>query len=830
MKQDASTTGGPLPASEDVGTEPSKKKSWRDDDPEAHKYTMLQAIGFNTMNMFGTGPLITIPYCINAVSPAGPQAMIGYTVAVIACACDSLVWSEISTMWPQSGGSYVYLRQLFGPQTWGRLASFMFIWQFFVSGPAEVASGFIGIAEYMTYFNEGALSYWPRVGIALFALVLCFGLLFRGVHDIGRVTLVLWAVTIFSMVYTIPAGFSDWDAENLRMPPGALSNPKGAVWAIAAATRFGVYDMSGYYDVCFMGGEVKNPRRTMPISCIVTCVVVGIIFILVYLAVLGHVPWQYMVEIYGDPHANPPGIMSIFTESRSGPGMAYVMTLVVAVTIFGSVFSVLCGFGYLPYAAAKDGTFFAIFAHESEYFPGLADYSLMSVCFLSAIWCFFELEIVVNAMTTMMVAVMFIGQAVGLLYYRYTVPEDEQAPGWRMPLFPLPVILQIVIFSFIWITTDSVLLWGSKDPVLEMSIAFLAVGLVLFLVRARLCQEWPFVDPPSEEDLEHAAKELVDEDSEEDALAAEDEPEERVEAQHHAAEVPAVPERVCGCGQHLLPDSRFCRMCGVRWVKLQPSSLEDISLDFIFDDEPGLAEAAPTRRDDDVEEGAPAALTALLAEACTQTSEPPSKPVSEAGCDAPKIAQGMDASQEKKSLVTTTPRATDTALEAVTPASPDMSVDLVTTTEVVDDIRVLDDDGFASDSDRSNGSLKLDYGSAKSGSDAAVSKSTSCADGDADDDGASDSAKSGGGSDSAKSGGGSAKSGSDTAASKSTSCGSGEPARRDSSGALGSEDGISSEAAASDGPKDDTDSLRSGEEEAEILPETGPAHAGRDDV
>merc|ERR1719440_1082033 len=117
--------------------------------------------------------------------------MIGYTLAVVACTCDSLVWSEISTMWPQSGGSYVYLRELFGPQTWGRLASFMFIWQFFVSGPAEVASGFIAIAEYMVYFNEASLQYWPRVAIALSSLFLCSLLLFRGLHDVGRVTLIL---------------------------------------------------------------------------------------------------------------------------------------------------------------------------------------------------------------------------------------------------------------------------------------------------------------------------------------------------------------------------------------------------------------------------------------------------------------------------------------------------------------------------------------------------------------------------------------------------------------------------------------------------------------
>jgi amino acid transporter len=220
---------------------------------------------------------------------------------------------------------------------------------------------------------------------------------------------------------------------------------------------------------------------------------VGIIYILVYLAVLGHLPWQSFIDIYDDDYdGNPPGIMSLFTESRVGKEFAYVITGVVALTIFGSTYSMLCGFGYLPYAAAKDGTFFSFFAHESESRPGLADRSLLVVVLLTIPWCFFSLDVVIDAMTTMLVLVQFIGQAVGLLYYRYRVPKEEQPKGWRMWLFPLPCIIQIIIFAFIWISTDSALLWGSDQPILELSVGFLALGPVLFLIRARWRQEWPF--------------------------------------------------------------------------------------------------------------------------------------------------------------------------------------------------------------------------------------------------------------------------------------------------------------------------------------------------
>mmetsp|Transcript_110307 Transcript_110307/g.200691 ORF Transcript_110307/g.200691 Transcript_110307/m.200691 type:complete len:375 (-) Transcript_110307:96-1220(-) len=262
---------------------------------------------------------------------------------------------------------------------------------------------------------------------------------------------------------------------------------------VAAATRFGVYDMTGYYDVCFLGGEVCNPKRTIPVSCLLTCLIVAVVYILIYLAVLGHLHWESFIEMYSvDFPGNPTGIMSIFTESRLGTGFAYVVTLLVAMTIFGSIFSMLCGFGYLPYAAAKDGLFFSMFAHESSWYPGLADYSLSLVIGLSAVFCFFDIKLVIDAMTTMLVLVQFAGQSIGLLYYRYTTPLNEQPDGWRMPLFPLPCILQIVLFLFIWVTSPSVLLWNDDKPILELSVAFLLVGVVLFYARQYRHGSWPF--------------------------------------------------------------------------------------------------------------------------------------------------------------------------------------------------------------------------------------------------------------------------------------------------------------------------------------------------
>ena len=95
--------------------------------------------------MIGIGPFITIPLLMSALG--GPQAMLGWFIAVLIAIPDGMVWSELGASMPGSGGTYVYLREGYGRETYGRLMAFLFIWQFILSGPLEIASGYIGFAK-----------------------------------------------------------------------------------------------------------------------------------------------------------------------------------------------------------------------------------------------------------------------------------------------------------------------------------------------------------------------------------------------------------------------------------------------------------------------------------------------------------------------------------------------------------------------------------------------------------------------------------------------------------------------------------------------------------
>merc|ERR1719230_2313776 len=258
-------------------------------------------------------------------------------------------------------------------------------------------------------------------------------------------------------MFAIIAGYTTFQSHYIETPAGAFDEPARFLVSLGVAARFAVYDFTGYYDVCFVGKEVQNPSENIPIACVVTCVVVAMCFFLVDVAVIGSLEW--------DPTATPPGyvelvtsgaesanfIMALFCETHISREFAIFFTCIVCITIFGSCFSFMIGLAQIPYTAAKDGYFYAFLSHEHPTMKGLQDYSLLFVGGLSTIFCFLELEVVIEGMLTMQLLIQFMSQGFGLMYYRWKVhPDDQEVPGFATPLFPLPCIIQLTVFGFIF--------------------------------------------------------------------------------------------------------------------------------------------------------------------------------------------------------------------------------------------------------------------------------------------------------------------------------------------------------------------------------------------
>src|SRR6266496_2307934 len=344
----------------------------------ARRFGLLQATALNMSNMIGIGPFITIPLLMSALG--GPQAMVGWLVAVLIVIPDGMVWSELGASLPGSGGSYVYLREGYGRETWGRLAAFLFIWQFILSGPLEIASGYIGFSRYVGYLWPG-LGQWDFAMIAAVVGVLNVALLYRAIGPIGKLTVTLWVGTLLTTGAVIATGALHFDpAKAFDFPPGAFQFSLGFLLGLGAASRIGIYDYLGYYDVCYIGEEVRDPGRVIPRSILISLVAVALIYFAINLSLIGVVPWREFVPAKDPPDA----VASLFMEKLYGSKVASGFTVMVLWTAVGSVFALMLGYSRIPYAAAQNGDFFRVFGrlHPKKDFPHL---SLLTIGLVSII-------------------------------------------------------------------------------------------------------------------------------------------------------------------------------------------------------------------------------------------------------------------------------------------------------------------------------------------------------------------------------------------------------------------------------------------------------------
>ncbi|MBI1784343.1 APC family permease [Candidatus Sumerlaeota bacterium] len=430
-------------------------------------------------NMVGVGPFITIPVLMSAMG--GPQAMLGWFCAALITIPDSLVWSELGAAMPGSGGSYVYLREGFGRERWGRLMAFLFIWQFIISGPMEIASGYIGFANYLNYIWPGLSS----LGIKLIAAGLGVAnilLLYRRITSVSKLTVALWIGMILTTAFVIVTGVPHFDPKvAFDFPPGAFRFTLGFFMGLGLATQTGIYDYLGYYDVCYIGDEVKDPGRVIPRSIIISLIGVAAIYFTMNLSIIGVVPWREFVPADNNPSARY--VVSLFMEKIYGHTFAVLFTLMILWTAMASLFALLLGYSRIPYVAARDGFFFKAFGRlHADGFPST---SLLTIGVIAIGCSFFSLDTVISALVSIRILVQFVGQIAALTLLRRNQPDMPRP--YKMWLYPLPSFIALAGWIFVFVTTNSKIMLGGLGA--------LAAGLVVFLGWSSAIQRWPFEAP-----------------------------------------------------------------------------------------------------------------------------------------------------------------------------------------------------------------------------------------------------------------------------------------------------------------------------------------------
>ena len=322
-------------------------------------------------------------------------------------------------------------------------------------------------AQYLTFLIPLSSNQQSMVSGSL--VILVFLLLYRKIETIGRISVVMGVIVILTMLWIILSGFTHQQHSLELIPKAPESFFSFAFWAaVSHGSLKTVYSYLGYYNVCHLGSEIRNPGKNIPKSIFISIAGIAVLYLLMNIAVMGVIPWQ-------EASAMDKYLVSNFMEKIYGGSAAILVTVLILCIALSSLFAVVLGYSRIPYAAAVDGNFFKPFAalHPTKQFPYI---SLIVLCTIG--FCFsliFRLSDVITAILAMRILIQFIAQAVGVVLLRRK--NGKASLPFRMWAFPVPVVVSVAIWSFLFISTGWFAIYG-------LLIALAGVGI--FFVKDRI--------------------------------------------------------------------------------------------------------------------------------------------------------------------------------------------------------------------------------------------------------------------------------------------------------------------------------------------------------
>jgi amino acid transporter len=434
--------------------------------------SLWQASAINMTDMVGIGPFITLPMVIGMMN--GPYFLYAWLAGAFLSIVDGQVWSELGAAFPEAGGSYNFLREAYGKNKAGKMMSFLFVWQTMIQAPLVIASAAIGFAKYFSFLVP--LTFYTEKFVSGGVVILIVILLYRRIETIGKISIFLWSGVLITMFWIIGGGIVHGNfLSPIKNINNGLSVDYAFVTAIGFASVKSVYSYLGYYNICHLGSEIKNPSKNIPRSILISIIGIAVLYLMMNVSVVSVIPWQDAKE--------SEFVISEFMQALMGHTAATIITCLVLWVAFASVFSATLGYSRIPYAAARDGEFFKIFEklHPTKNFPYVSLLFLGGVAFVFSM--LFKLSEAISAILAMRIMIQFVGQAVGLLILRSR--KNGVYFPYKMPLFPLPVIVAILMWLFILIST------GTKLMFAGLVVIFL--GGIVYFIKARIRNEWPFL-------------------------------------------------------------------------------------------------------------------------------------------------------------------------------------------------------------------------------------------------------------------------------------------------------------------------------------------------
>ena len=432
----------------------------------------------NMIDMVGIGPFVTLPIVMGLI---GGMYLYAWIAGAILSLVDAMIWSELGAAYPMAGGSYNFLKEAYGKNGAGKMMSFLYVWQTIIQAPLVAASAAIGFSSYFVYLVP--LEPWQQKIISGLVILFITFLLYRKIDSIGKIGVLLWAGVIATLGWIIFAGISHGNfLQPLRELPSAFSFTSLVSFMFGQSCVKTIYSYLGYYNVCHLGSEIKDPGKNIPRSMFISVIGIAVLYLAMNMSIGSVIPWQE-VKSWQD-HGQNNFVISVFIERLYGSTAAIVITVMVLWVALASLFAVMLGYSRVPYAAAVDGAFFKIFAklHPTKDFPYVSLLILAGFAFVFSL--LFRMGDIISGILAMRIMVQFIGQAIGVVLLRKR--NGTKHLPYKMPLYPLPVILVTIMWLFIFYAT------GLK--IMGSFLVVLLSGMVVYMIQANRNRYWPFAN------------------------------------------------------------------------------------------------------------------------------------------------------------------------------------------------------------------------------------------------------------------------------------------------------------------------------------------------
>jgi len=437
---------------------------------------LFQSTVLNMIDMVGIGPFVTLPIVMGLM---GGMFLYAWIAGAFLSLVDAMIWSELGAAYPLAGGSYNFLKEAYGKNGMGKMMSFLYVWQTVIQAPLVAASAAIGFAQYLGYLVH--LEPWQQKMVSGIVILFITFLLYRKIDSIGKIGVLLWTGVILTLGWIIIGGIAHG---NFLQPLKEINTDFS--WGQLASFVFGqaciksMYSYLGYYNVCHLGGEIKNPAKNIPRSMFISVIGIALLYLAMNMSVSSVIPWQEIKQGYDTGQNN--FVVSTFIERLYGGTAANIATVMILWVALASLFAVMLGYSRVPYAAALDGSFFKIFGklHPTKNFPYVSLLILAAFAFVFSL--LFKMKHVIDGILAMRIMVQFIGQAAGVVLLRRR--NGTQQLPYKMPLYPIPVILAIAMWLFIFYATG-------LNIILSFCFVFVS-GLIVYFIFAYLKNQWPF--------------------------------------------------------------------------------------------------------------------------------------------------------------------------------------------------------------------------------------------------------------------------------------------------------------------------------------------------